>query len=137
MELQRRKGQPVLSVQALYDKFLPKYTFWAHRPGGTNTSTLCELVRELGIAATANVFIDPSKIVQESGRPEYVGLVGMTERLPVGNGVAIFYHALLIDPRDADFDAWNPLADGTELNWPNLAWQKWADWKMHGLVLYR
>jgi hypothetical protein len=140
LELLRRTQDRMIDPEQFVAGHLARYPQWADRPGAADTLIACELARALGLAATAQVSLDPDQLIRDAKRPDHVGTLLFLERWPSPENplrLEPLRHCVLATQFDERFvRVWNPFHDGTaqESAW---SWKSWPKLMMHGLALFR
>jgi len=119
IKLSELHGRPITKADFLA-RFLPKYeAIWKGKElGGTVTSTLIEMARELGLCIHADARTDPI-LVRETIRTHRISGVIVTTDREVSSGVTT--HALLhcrlfrgFGRDNGNWALWEPYQDGAE-----------------------
>ena len=140
LELVRRTQRRVIDPAAFVAAHLEKYPGWAGAPGETDILITGELIKELGLADTVQVYIDPDRLIRETKEAGYVGALLFVEKWPDLDDPARLnpvYHCMLaVELEEKGFTVWNPFQDGSvrESAW---SWKSWYKLMMRGMVLSR
>ncbi len=140
LELARRKHRRLFEPAQFVAGRLAKYPHWAAAPGQADVLVACELAKDLGLAATAKVTIDPDQMIREAQSKSFAGALLFLERWPGEDDprrLEIVDHCVLaLELDEKFFKVWNPFQDGSAAESP-WSWKSWSKLMMHGLVLSR
>ena len=140
LELVRRTQGRTLDPAQFVAAHLARYPHWAAAPGSTDTLGACELAREMGLATSVRVSVDPDQVIRESKQPGYAGALLFLERWPAADSswqLSQVSHCVLAVRFDEQFLlVWNPFQDGSASESP-WSWKSWPKLMMHALVLSR
>lgn len=138
LRLWENEGNLRLSDEEFLGRYRDRFPHWEQRPGELDTSAICDLARELGLASGVAVVRDYAHVLRmhRAGAP----LLVMTERTPfkteqsdVARG-----HALLLEEMDEhSFIAWCPFESGGSDLLPRAARIWWDRWFASAYVFSR
>ena len=119
IKLSELHGRSISKADFL-EKFLPKYdAIWKGKElGGTVTSTLFEMAKDLGLCTHADARTDPDLVRATIGTHRISGVLVNTDRdVSEGGAVHSLLHCRLFRGFDRDssnWALWEPYQDGTE-----------------------
>jgi hypothetical protein len=138
LRLRENEGKPGISDRAFIGRYLPRYPEWQNSPGATDVSMICELARDLGLAAGIEVLRDYDSVLREHQAGHSILVI--TERAPdrIEPVLATRRFVMLATTMDeAEFTLWCPYVSGQSDLLPSAARQWWDKWLAIGLVLRR
>ncbi len=100
LALAHLSGNPITVTQYL-DRYSLKYPHWKERNewGGTETSDVLDIARELNLAQHFQIYINPNEVRRRIKKLKFVLL--FTEKRENKNGLSDNFHCSLVDMRQS------------------------------------
>jgi hypothetical protein len=138
LRLREDSGAALLPDGTFIARHLARFPAWQDRPGETDLLALLELARELGLAATAEVYRDYDRVAAEhrAGR----SVLAFTERAPRQTEPAsapLRFATVVVAMDPTAFTLWRPYPSGLSDVLPPAPREWWDRWCAVGLVLSR